>query len=182
MYLIHNTTLEYLKLILEDQKLKSSKLTGNLNEGDGIYKSNNYVYFQTTDTLFDKNVIGWITLYLNSDLLYNRNFFISTVQSAAPYDLGEWIVEYKKGEITKEYKRKYNRYSNNYNKILLDLYNHNVLYYTNRKFFQFHQIAILNKVNIKKSLIGINFIKIKPPESIIKYIQKYYPNVKINMN
>lgn len=179
MYLIHNTTLEYLKLILKDGELKSSKITGNINDGDGIYESNKYVYFQTTNKLFDRNVIGQIILYIKSDFLYNRSFLISTVQSGKPDNLGEW-------DNDNDYKRKINRYSNDYNKILLDLYNHSisrkcVLQKSKCIFFQFHQIAILNRVNINKLLIGINFINIKPSESIIKYIKKYYPDIQIKL-
>jgi hypothetical protein len=48
MYLFHNTNIESLKLILQDGEIKSSKLTGNLNEGVSIYETNNYVYFSTT--------------------------------------------------------------------------------------------------------------------------------------
>jgi hypothetical protein len=172
MFLIHNTRLEYLKLILKEGELKSSKLTGNINEGDGIYDSNKYVYFHTTDKIFDKGVIGQITLYFTSDFLYNRSYLISTYISSSPNN---------------GYKRKINRYSKNYNKILLDLYNHSLLpkvFLDKSKkhiFFQFHQIAILNKVNITKSLIGIHFF-IRPSEGIIKYIKKYYPNVEIKIN
>lgn len=40
MYLIHNTTIDNLKLILEDGKIRSNKLTGKINEGI-VYKTNN---------------------------------------------------------------------------------------------------------------------------------------------
>ena len=48
MYIIHNTTLGVLNLILIENKLKASYLTGNLNEGRGIYKSEDqrFVFFQ----------------------------------------------------------------------------------------------------------------------------------------
>jgi hypothetical protein len=45
-----------------------------------------------------------ITLYFDSELLYNRTFYISTVHSAYPNDLGEW-----KNSNKMEYKRKYKK-------------------------------------------------------------------------
>lgn len=48
MYLFHVTEMKFLKSILKENKLKSSNLTGNINEGSGVYKSNDqkYVFFQ----------------------------------------------------------------------------------------------------------------------------------------
>ena len=59
MYLIHSTTTSHLKLILH-----YGELTVKINEGDGIYKTNNYVYFYTTENLFDTTACGHVLLYL----------------------------------------------------------------------------------------------------------------------
>jgi len=171
MYLIHITETKYLESILKDGELKSNKLTNNISSGDSIYYNlNKFIYFSTTDKLFDKKVYGDIILYFTSDLLYNRKFYVSTMWSDAPNYLDE-----SKGE----YKRKYPRYYKEYDQVLSKLYKKSINKLPNGKSFQvFQQVAIENKVNIKDKLIGIKF-KIKPTDKIIKYINIHYPMCKI---
>jgi len=176
MYLVHTTELKYIKNILEDGELKSNKLTTNIEWGDGVYNNdiNNFVYFVTTEKLFDKKILGSVILYLNSDLIYNRTFYVSTTWSNTPDNLGEWYSNKRF-----QYKRKYSRYYDKYNQILSKLYNYSINVLPNGKGFQvFQQVAIKNKVNIKDKLIGIQF-QSKPSDKLIQYIQTNYPNVKI---
>ena len=176
MYLIHNTTIANLMAILKDGELKSNKLTKNIQEGDGLYESNNFVYFSTTKELFDDHVTGYVTLYIDTQILYNRKFYISNIHTPYPQYLAEWKIKNEK-----YYKRSYDRYYKYINKVLCTLYNNSMSKLKNGKAFQiFQQIAIKNKCNIKKYLVGIDFIYHKPTEKILKYIDKEYDGVKIN--
>ena len=77
MYLIHNTNISALKLILKDKYIKSYSLLKKPpinNEGEGLYTKNNFVYFSCTDTLFNKNIFSDITLYFDSKLLFKKLF------------------------------------------------------------------------------------------------------------
>ena len=182
MYLIHNTTLKYAKSILKDEVLKSNKMTGNINEGEGVYDTNAYVYFSTTSILFDKNTMGGIIIYLSSELLFNRTFYVLTLHSNFP----NYLMEHKNGKYI-QYKRKYPRYYENYNKILKDLYTLSIATIPNGVAFQaFNQVAIKNKINIKKYIKGIQFNILKSRQKeyipIIKYVKSKYPNIKIKIN
>ena len=87
MYLIHNTTLDALNLILIENKLKASYLTGNLNEGRSVYKSEDqrFVFFSVIDKYNSKYTIhGDVVLYFNSKILYNRSYYISNIHSGSP--------------------------------------------------------------------------------------------------
>ena len=175
MYLAHITELKYIKNILEDGELKSNKLTNNIESGKGIYNThNNFVYFVTTDKLFDKKIYGSVILYINNDLIYNRTFYVSTVWSDTPTNLRNWYENKKL-----HYKRKYSRYYDKYDQILSKLYNQSINVLSNGKHFQiFQQVAIKNKVNIKDKLVGIQF-QSKPSDKLIQYIHTNYPDVKI---
>jgi hypothetical protein len=161
-----------------DGYLKSSKLTNNKEgEGSGIYDTTPFVYFSTTNKLFDKDVSSRITLYFNSKLLYNKSFYVSTVLSADPTKLAEWKSELN--VKSKEYKRKYKKNYSHYDKILLKLYKNSITKIPGGKAFQvFQQIAINNKVNLD-NLVGIQFNYEAPTQSILGFINKNYPHVKI---
>lgn len=162
MYLFHNTDIQYLYTILDDGYLKSSKITNNLGEGDGIYKTNSYIYFSTTPKLFDPSVIATCTLYFKSILLYNRRFYINNIASSSPNLTG------------KKYKKNYKYY----NKVLQKLYNNSINVLHNGTAFQaFQQIAILNKINLV-NLIGIEFTNYIPPNILTKInlMNKYRKN------
>ena len=183
MYLIHNTSLLALNSILKDRELKSLSLLKKENknflryapnEGDGIYTKNNFVYFSCTDKLYDKNIIGEVTMYFNSKLLFKKSFYLSTMHSSDPESLHD--------DSEMHYKRKYNRYYNEYNIVLKKLYNHSISRLKNGKAFQiFQQIAVRNKVNLNE-LVAIEFNNnILATDSIIKYITKMFPNVEIKI-
>jgi hypothetical protein len=103
MYLIHNTTVESIKSILKNNKLKSYNLLKkegkkiNQNEGDGLYSDNNFVYFSCTDTLFDKRTHGHIILYFDPALVL-KSFYVSSGHSFTPNKLAEWTVKNENGE------------------------------------------------------------------------------------
>ena len=179
MYLLHATNnFSSLKSILKDGCIKSySKLIKEgkrpEGQGSGIYKENPFVYFSCSDTLFDKKATNYsATLYFNSKLLYHRQFYVSTMHSCDPEILFEEETNYK---------RKYDKEYRNYNSVLKKLHKQSIAQTESGIGFQiFNQIAIHNKVNLDE-LVGIEF-KIDPPKSLLTYINKYYPDVKIIVN
>ena len=156
MYLIHNTNIKSLKSILKDGYLKSFSLLKKSNktpkngESGGLYTENNYVYFSCVDKLFDKNIIGSVTLFFNSKLLFNKSFYVSNMHSSSPKDLSEWWVKDEKGKRIKMYKRKYNRYYTNYDSVLKRLYDYSISVLNGKYYQVFQQVAVLNKVNLNE--------------------------------
>ena len=185
MYLIHNTNTSALKLLLKDGYLKSYSLlekTPEYNEGSGLYTDNRFVYFSCTDKLFDKKTYGKITLYFNSKILFNKSFYVSTTHSPYPNDLGEWYIKNDKGKRIKMYKRKYDKYYKKYDTVLKKLYDISISMLNGLSFQAFQQVAVLHKVNLNE-LVAISFRdKSFVTDSIINYINKYYPNVIIRIN
>ena len=180
MYLFHVATINALKSILKDGYLKSYSLLKKSNKtpkdsyGYTLYTENNFVFFSCCDKLFDNKIIGHVILYFNSKLLYNRCFYVSTVWSPYPDYLDEWYSGGKDNK-KKEYKRKYNRYFLKYDNVLKKLYNHST---SEIKYFQFKQVAVRNKVNLKE-LVAIEFSESFKNDKILNYISKNYPNIKI---
>lgn len=175
MYLVHETTMDNLLLLLKDGEIKSNQLTGKINNGDGVYdKPNKFVYFAFERFLFANTTFGRYKLYFSSDLLYNRDFYLSTVQSPSPDVEQMWM-----NGNHKELKIKYKRYTNNINKIL------DKFYYFNDHGFAYGQIAIKNKINIHKYLVAIQFVDsptikfIQQKNKIINIVKKKYPNILI---
>ena len=179
MYLIHNTQISALKLILKDECLKSySLLEKPPKDNEGLYIKNNYVYFSCTNTLFDKNIFSRITLYFNSKLLLKKAFYVSTVHSPYPNHLDEWYV-IENGKRIKMYKRKYEKNYTKYNTILKKLYNYSVSVLNGKSFQIFQQVAVRNKVSLNE-LVAIEFKgKSSATNNIINYITKHYPHVII---
>ncbi len=158
MYLFHVTEFQYLKSILKDFEIKSSKMTGNL--GQGVYKAKqmNYVFFSTTNKLYDNRIHGNVVIYLKPDFLYNRSYYIED-KHASSVTNGEKIE----------------RYNKNYNKILNNLYNKSIEL-NKEAFFVFQQIVLINKVKLKNNIIGIQFFA--PNDKLKEYIIKKY-NIQI---
>lgn len=188
MYLIHNTNIKSLKSILKDGYLKSFSLLKKSNktpkncESGGLYTENNYVYFSCVDNLFDKNIIGSVTLFFNSKLLFNKSFYVSNMHTASPEDLSEWWVKDDNGKRIKMYKRKYNRYYIKYKNVLKKLYKYSFSVLGKGKAFQiFQQVAVHNKVNLNE-LVAIQLCKNIVTNNLINFINKYYPNIIININ
>lgn len=91
MYLVHETLLGNLYLILKEGKLKSHYLSGRINNGYGVYSEpNKFVYFFLERKLFIDSTFGTCKLYFNTELLYNRDFYLSTLQSSSPDNTGKW--------------------------------------------------------------------------------------------
>ena len=186
MYLFHNTNLQSLKKILKDGYLKSYSLLKKegynirklKNEGDGLYTENKFVYFSCIKKPFIYKVYSHITLYFTSDLLFDRTFYVSNLHSGFPDDLME-----HKGKNVVLYKRKYNKFYKEYNKVLEKLFNFSISVIENGKAFQsFQQVAVHNKINLN-NLICIEFNnKEDATKNIVDYIKKYYPNVEIKIN
>ena len=122
MYLIHETTLNNLYLILKDCELKSNYLTGEINQGECVYEKNKnkFIYFGIEKKLFLDTTYTRIKLYFNIDLLSNRNFYISSVQSPVPDYEAKWTTS-----EGKEIKKKYPKNSKNISKILDKFYYYN---------------------------------------------------------
>lgn len=177
MYLVHETMLNNLYLILKEGELKSNYLSGRINNGYGVYsKANKFIYFSLERKLFIDTTFGIFKLYFNPELLYNRDFYLSTVQSPYPDHTSKW-----KNGNDNEIKIKHERYTSNISEILKKLY-----YYNNHVFNQ-GQIAIKNKFNIEKYLVAIEFIEygkvsekyLKSKTKIINLVKKNYPGVII---
>lgn len=189
MYLIHNTTSHGLKSILKDGCLKSFSLLDEKEKkksagegGNSLYTKNHFVYFSCTEKLFEENTYACIILYFNSKLLFNKSFYVATGHSSSPDILEEGKTEYDEKNIPyKKYKRKYNRYYKKYDIVLKKLYDNSINALNGRAFQIFQQIAIRNTVNLDE-LVGIEFKHISIiNNSIINYINKYYPNIMIKI-
>jgi hypothetical protein len=176
MYLIHNTTLDSLKSILIENKLKSSCLSNNLNEGYGIYEASQqkFVFFSVIDECVSKyKLYGNVILYFDSKILWNRSYYISTVHSSTPDYLGKW----HKGA---NYKKKYNQYYKYTNKALTKLFKNAISQLPKGNAFQiFQQVAIKNQCDLKY-LKKIQFLHSKPINAIIKLMQNKYPDVIVD--
>jgi hypothetical protein len=188
MYLIHVTGANSLKSILKDGYLKSFSLikksgrTPKDGWASGLYTKNKFVFFSCCEKIFDDKILGPIILYFNSKLLYDKSFYVSTVWSPYPNDLGEWYSGGKNNK-KKEYKRKYDKNYSRYNSVLKKLY-----YQSKKKFkyYQyFQQVSVQNKVNLKE-LVGIefieNFFNEKQINYFSNYISKNYPNIEIKIS
>ena len=168
MYLFHITNHKYLKSILTDGMLKSSYLTGNLNQGDGIYKHIKFVFFSVIDDYESKQQIyGDVVLYFDYKMLWNRTFFVSTYHSDTP-------VRLCKGEQVK----KYNQYYKYTKRVLTKLFQYSISK-SSKVFWVFQQVAIKNQCNLK-NLKMIRFQQYKPTKVIVKLIKNKYPDVIID--
>lgn len=78
---------------------------------------------------------------MNPELLYNSDFYLSTVQSPFP----EHTLKWKNGDVN-EIKVKHKRYTSNISKIL------EKFYYYNNFVFVSGQVVIKNKLYIEKYL------------------------------
>jgi len=173
MYLFHNVRDEKTLLkIIKDEKLKAGYLTGNINEGDGIYlpEDQKFVFFTCIDKLNSKlDISSSITLFFDYKLLYNRTYYVSTCHSAYPDELSTW-------NNGKDYKKKYKQYYKKTKDVLTKLFKNSIL--RHREAFQiFQQIAIKKQCNLN-NLVQITFYK-KPSDKVIKIIKNKYPDVII---
>jgi hypothetical protein len=175
MYLIHNTKLKSLKNILKDNKLKAAYLSGNINEGYGVYEANQqqFIFFSVIDLLKSKyKMYGNIILYFDYKILWNKTYYVSTVHSDSPDSLGTW----NKG---KDYKKKYKQYYKNTKYILTKLFKNSVSKLPKGTTFQaFQQVAIKKQCGLQY-LRKIKFLRSKPTNKIINFLKKNYPNVII---
>jgi hypothetical protein len=175
MYLFHNVRDEKTLLkIIKDEKLKAGYLTGNINEGDGIYlpEDQKFVFFSCIDKLNSKlDISNSITLFFDYKLLYNRTYYVSTCHSAYPDELSTW-------NNGKDYKKKYKQYYKKTKDVLTKLFKNAISKLPKGKAFQvFQQIAIKKQCNLN-NLVQIIFNK-KPSDKVIKIIKDKYPDVII---
>lgn len=154
------TTLTSLLKILKDLYLKSSSITGKLNQGYGIYKNNDFVYFSTTNIAPDDRLCKFVAdkgiiMYYSSDLLYGKSFYTSTQHSPVPDSITKW--KDSTGRI--RYKRKYPKNYSYTNKTLNSLYKHSMESSDGKDhFFIFNQVAVKNKIKIDKYLVSIQLV------------------------
>lgn len=94
MYLTHHTTIDNLYKILYDSYLKSNYLTNKINK---------FIYFGIEKKLFANTNYYYIKLYFNSDLLYNKSFYLATIQTPEPEKEYKYIVNEKFYQIQKKY-------------------------------------------------------------------------------
>ena len=170
MYLIHETNLESLELILKQNKLKAGCLTNCLNVGSGIYpaKKQNFVFFSVIDKLdskYNEQLRGKATLFFNYKLLWNRTYYISDHWTASPDALK-----------TNNNKQKYNQYYKSTKKVLRKLFKDSVNKFGGEVIYVFQQVAILKQCDLKY-LEKIKFNNCKPSDKIIKLLKKKYPHI-----
>jgi hypothetical protein len=105
MYLIHNTKFKYLINILEDSELKSNKLCNILNEGYGIYQTNNFIYFSTTNRVFDNNDSGQCIMYFKSNMINNKTFYLAHTHLSSPNQINIYKNKQQFDKFIKKYPR-----------------------------------------------------------------------------
>tara|TARA_Y100001958_G_C21171205_1_gene502945 strand:+ start:142 stop:726 length:585 start_codon:yes stop_codon:yes gene_type:complete len=170
MYLIHETNLESLELILKQNKLKAACLTNCLNAGHGIYpaKKQKFVFFSVIDKLdskYNEQLQGNVTLFFNYKLLWNRTYYISNHWTDIPDELK-----------TNNNKQKYNQYYKSTKKVLTKLFKDSLDMLDGKAFNVFQQVAILKHCDLKY-LEKIKFHNCKPSDKIIKLLKKKYPHI-----
>jgi len=183
MILSHETKLKYLKKILEQNELKSSILTGSINQGNASYKSNqnNLVFFRAVKKITDIQYPEGISviLFFDSNILYNKSYWVSTVNSVRPsnWNSKTKITWKNNWENDPQYSIKYKQYYKNTKRVLKKLYLHSV-----SAGCICNTVAVLNKINIKNHLIAVVIfpgIKESKKTSFKKYIKKYYPHTTV---
>lgn len=177
MYLFHITSLNSMENILKDGYLKPNILTDNINFGEGLYKNTKFIFFSVTNILYDSRIFTGeheVILYFNDNILYKKKFYLSTQHGHNPkeslFENGDW------------YTRKYNKYTSNYRELLNNLYEYSINV-IEKYFFIYQQIALRTSSNIKKNVIGIEFVKCTDIEiqKILKLLNKNYPNIDIKI-
>jgi hypothetical protein len=158
MYLIHRTDNESINKILKDGYLKSNKMTGNINEGDGVYdRASPYIYFSVIKKLSELEFFEGLVIDIS--FLYHNNFWVST---------GNIVNPNKKLFISDDGKRYCKKYRKNYSKyksVLEKLYNDGEIKYLN-------QVAIKGKLKLKDILLRVY-------GDIDKKLLGKYDNVKL---
>jgi hypothetical protein len=177
--LSHETKLKYLAKILEQNELKSSALSGSLNQGSGIYDKSNEIYFRAVKNIKDiTRPEGNVILFFNSKILYNKPFWISTTNSADTdtHTKSTWNIKWKNDP---QYSMKYKRHYKYVDKALKKLYLHSVS--AGHPMIIYNSVTVLNKINIKEHLVAIVLTpSVESKKEILeKYIKKHYPHTKI---
>lgn len=166
MHLIHTTFEEDILNILKDGYLRSSYKTKNIKMY-GQPKGSHYIYLR----LGKKNDYG--NFILDENLLLENNFHLKTGWTGEAYTNKSNMYksdDYNKNSL-KKLIQKFNQIINNYlkknskNEFPIPLMMSN-------------EILVKKKINLKKYLIQINLSKCD--KKIIDYVEKNYPNTKIN--
>ena len=164
MYLIHQTSYENLKKILNTKYLKASYLTKIIDQGNGIYdyKNQKYIFFNIIDSLFRNFLNSDVVLYFDKKMLYNRNF---------------WVNDEKYDPNPEKENKKYPQYYKKINELLKKKFKKSLKksleYNLENVYYVYHQLSIKNKVNLK-NLIAIKFNKKKPSKKIINKLHNEY--------
>lgn len=169
MHLIHTTfgaVEEDILNILKDGHLRTSKQTKNIKMY-GREEGSSYIYLR----LDKKSDYG--TFILDENLLLENNFYLKT----------GWSGE---AEIEKSNLHKGVDYNKNKLKKLIQKFNQIVNNYLKKNsqnpypipLMMSNEILVKKKINLKKYLIEINLSKCD--KKIIDYVEKNYPNTKIN--
>jgi hypothetical protein len=151
---------------LKDGYLRSSYQTGNIKMY-GQSKGSYYIYLR----LEKKNDYG--NFILDENLLLENNFYLKT----------GWTGE---ADTDKSNIYKSDDFNKNTLKKLIQKFNQMVNNYLNKNsqkefpipLMMSNEILVKKKINLKKYLIQINLSKCD--KKIIDYVEKNYPNTKIN--
>ena len=177
MFIVHGTSLDNLFLILKEGEIKSNYLTGKINIGWGYGGPHKYIYFHLERKLFADTNFYRIKLYFSPELLDNRNFYLSTDESAVFEENfnSKWT-----DQGIQQLKKKYKKNTKNISKIL------DKFYFYNYMIPYWGSVAIKNRFDISKYLVAVEFITNenelkdnKKYDKIINLLNKKYPNVII---
>ena len=168
MHIIHTTFEEDILNILKDGYLRTSKQTKNIKMY-GQEQGSSYIYLR----LDKKNDYG--NFILDENLLLKNNFYLKTG--------GTGEADTKKSNLHKgiDYNKiNLKKLIHNFNQIVNNYLKKNSQNQFPIPIMMSNEILVTKKINLKKYLIQINLSKYD--KKIIDYVEKNYPNTKINCN
>tara|TARA_Y200000002_G_scaffold370337_1_gene365686 strand:+ start:609 stop:1199 length:591 start_codon:yes stop_codon:yes gene_type:complete len=185
MYLIHETSEDSLKKILEEGQLKAAYLIENTEDlwchGAGIlYPSNEQkcIFFNVIDSL-QKRLLSSTLLYFDSKLLNNRSFYVSGGLICAPDYIKPFNENKKSYNRKKNFHIKYKQHTKNIDIILRNLLDYS--YACSKDIFLiYQQIAIKQHCNLnylKKIRFTGNDSVHKETKALIRFLHKSYPHL-----
>jgi hypothetical protein len=188
MYLIHDTTPYHLDQILVDGALKSSKLTKNADDGYGygLYASADFVYCSTTDKLFDPDVYGCTTIYLDSATLRPRQFYVANFHIYSSPHIPEERMSTERRIPRMLYTRTYPKFFGERDRVLSDLCRESKMAAPAGMGFHFmNQVAVRDHLDIRAHIRGVSINSQSPwfdKETLCAYLQyfiKTFPTIPV---
>lgn len=167
MIITHKTINEYLLDILKYGKIISSKKTRNINEGDSIYNSTSYIFYNT----MPKNKIKDLctpTIIFDYSILLNKTFYISKSHTGAKKEREKKKILTSHKEKLYEILKKLYTYSSKFKFKKMPSY-----FTCYQEIFTKHELLL---DDAKYLYVSKDFSKIKKVEKII---EEKYPYLEI---